>query len=83
MSGAIVRENHIALVETVNRAKTEQEHQLAQATLNGWRRGLEACGHRPDLMGCDMYYLHQGIDRPMCCGVFLDWAPTEERASDE
>jgi len=25
------------------------------------------------LMDCDWHYINQGIDRPMCCGVFLDW----------
>jgi len=41
----------------------------------GFRKGLEAAGIRPALMACDLYYLNQGVDRPMCCGVWLDWNP--------
>lgn len=68
---------HIELLEAVNNAKTEHEHWSASKRLEGFRMGLEDCRRKPDLMGCDLHYLDQGIDRPMCCGVFLDWEPSE------
>ena len=40
--------------------------------------GLRHCGRRVDLTGCDLYYLEQGIDRPMCCGEFLDWKAVDD-----
>lgn len=66
---------HIQMVEAVNDATTEREHERAEARLEGFRLGLEAAGVKPNLLGCDMHYLNQGIDRLMCCGVFLDWKP--------
>jgi hypothetical protein len=73
-----MRTKHIQLLEAVNNAKTQAEHDRAEAVLEGFRIALaEAYEHRLgiDLMDCDRYYLDQGIDRPMCCGVFLDWKP--------
>jgi hypothetical protein len=68
---------HIELVEAVNNAKTHQEHDRALAVLEGYRIALhyalaQFSGH---LIACDKHYMDQGIDRPMCCGVFLDWTP--------
>ena len=67
---------HIELVEAVNNAKTELEHALAEHHLNGWRDGVNDCGRRVNLMDADLHYMDKGVDRPMCCGVFLDWKPT-------
>ena len=69
-----ITDKHIALVEAVNNATTEQEHRECEIVLNTFRETLSLLGHEPNLMACDMHYLSQGIDRPMCCGVFLDWA---------
>jgi len=66
---------HIRLVESVNNAKTKREHDLADAHLYGWRQGVKATGGDVDVCGADMFYLNQGIERPMCCGVWLDWEP--------
>ena len=68
-------EAHLGLVCRVNQATTHREHELADAELRGYRRGLREMGCEPDLAGCDLYYLDLGIDRPMCCGVWLDWKP--------
>lgn len=70
-------ERHIELVEAVNNAKTLREHELAEARLRGFRDGLEIQGKIGQLSACDLHYITQGIDRPMCCGVFLDWEPEE------
>lgn len=64
-------EQHIKLVEKVNNAKTRQEEINSSNVLYGFRRALELAGVN-QLMECDLYYIDQGVDRPMCCGVFLD-----------
>ena len=68
---------HIARVIAVNEATTEAEHTRLDRELHAFRDGMRAAGGRPDLMGCDWYYLEQDIDRPMCCGVWLDWTPAD------
>jgi len=62
---------HIELVERVNNAKTEKDRNYACNVLYGFREALEVIGIN-QLIACDLYYLNQGIDRPMCAGVFLD-----------
>ena len=69
-------EKHIARVEAVNNSTNDGEHFLAEHILRAWRRGVEDAGLTLDLCAVDLHYLDQGIDRPMCCGVFLDWEPT-------
>ena len=44
-----------------------------------WRSGVESAGKRLDLMACDWYYMERGIDRDMCCGVWLDWNPEDPK----
>lgn len=73
-----LQEKHIALVEAVNNAKTTAEHQCAQAYLRAWRDGVKDMGGNLDYIACDLHYLDQGVDRPMCCGVFNDWKPADE-----
>ena len=70
-----IREKHIELIEAVNNAETEVEHYYRYERLRGFRDGLEAAGRRVPLCDADNHYLYQGIDRPMCCGVWLDWEP--------
>jgi hypothetical protein len=71
-----MHKKHIELVEAVNHASTQAEHDRAEAVLEGYRLALEEL-HGPGvgLMDCDRHYMTLGIDRPMCCGVFLDWKP--------
>lgn len=71
----ILKSTHLALVKKVNESKTQREHDLAEAMLRGFRDGVEAAGARLDLIAADLLYLDQGIDRPMTCGVWLDWMP--------
>lgn len=68
---------HMELVEAVNKSRNEREHWDASMRLRGWRDGVEAAGRRVDLCAADMHYLDAGVDRPMCCGVWLDWTPAE------
>jgi hypothetical protein len=67
-------EKHIELVEMVNNSYSLTEHTIAEARLRGFRDSLYV-QNLHQLIDCDMYYINQGIDRPMCCGVFLDWKP--------
>ena len=65
-------EIHLALVDAVNEAKTPEEHQIAEATLRGFRQGVPYW----DWADADFHTMEKyGEDRPMCCGVLLDWKP--------
>lgn len=70
-------QKHIELVEAVNNAKTEREHENAENVLRGFRIAIGYTDQSPgrQLIDCDLHYINQGIDRPMCCGVWLDWTP--------
>lgn len=72
-------EKHIQLVEAVNNAKDQTTHYAALNVLIGFRAELDLMGIN-QLIECDMHYLNQGIDRIMCCGVFLD--PDYEKKGD-
>lgn len=65
---------HIELVEAVNNSDTQINHDLADRRLRGFRDALEVLNIH-QLIDCDLHYINQGIDRPMCCGVFIDWKP--------
>jgi len=64
------------LKEVNDESKTEREHQRLLDELHGWRQGVEdAAGYT---FNGDYYYLElfdSGAleERPLCCGVFLDW----------
>jgi len=65
-------------VDAVNNAKSRDERWAADCKLHGFREGLRAAGIEPDLIACDLTQFERGHEnRPMCCGVFSDWAPTE------
>lgn len=79
-----IHDRHIELVEAVNAAKTASEHDRAGECLRAWREGVRLGVPMSDaeygwfLMDGDRHYINQGIDRPTCCGVWLDWEPTLE-----
>ena len=75
-----LHDKHIQLVEIANDSKTRHEHDKALTFLQGWRTGVgHAAGVRTlSYMACDQHYLDQGINRPMCCGIWLDWKPAED-----
>ena len=63
-----------------------QEHRQIEARFRGWLEGVEdAAGYR---FNGDYYYIKlfdsgKMQERPLCCGVFLDWksnAPLERTA---
>jgi hypothetical protein len=68
--------NHLQMVDAVNAAKTQHEHDRAQYNLDGWREAARYYGRHPNMMEADMHSIARfGEDRPMCCGVLLDWQP--------
>lgn len=68
-----IHDKHMHRIELVNRSTTKEEHDIRERELNAWRCGIEDAGIRLDYMAGDRYYLEQGIDRPICCGVWIDW----------
>jgi len=75
-----LNEKHILHVEAVNKSKTAEEHASKDLFLTAWRIGARDAmdsGERISMIDADNFYLYQGIDRPMCCGVWLDWEPTK------
>ena len=72
-----INEKHMQLVEAVNNAKTVKYHESSNLYLIAWRMGIRDAGINLSLLDADRFYIDQGIDRPMCCGVWLDWEPTK------
>jgi hypothetical protein len=69
-----IHEKHMQLVDAVNEAKTEIEHRRSEVYLNGWRQGMADAGRELNLCHADLEQFDRGFtERPMCCGVFLDW----------
>ena len=64
------------LIEVNDESKNEQEHQRLETQFYGWSQGVEdATGAR---FNGDHYYIElfdsgKMDERPLCCGVFLDW----------
>ena len=74
------------LLEVNDESKTDDEHRQIEARFRGWLEGVEdAAGYR---FNGDYYYIElfntgKMKERPLCCGVFLDWksnAPRERPA---
>jgi len=70
-----IHDQHIRLVRAVNEAPDAVSHQQADHYLTGWRDGVRAAGIVLDLLGMDLHYMNAGVNRPMCCGIWLDWTP--------
>lgn len=74
------RHKHTELIDAVNDAKTEGEHQYADVFLQGWRAGVDDAGGYWSGTWADMHTMKRfGEERPMCCGVLLDWKPEGEK----
>ena len=69
------------LLEVNDESKTDDEHRQIESRFRGWVEGVEdAAGHR---FNGDYYYLElfdsgKLNERPICCGVFLDWKSNVE-----
>jgi hypothetical protein len=69
-----IHEKHMMLVDAVNDATTQRAHSDAWMVLRGWREGMADAGREVDLCHADLEQFDRGFtERPMCCGVFLDW----------
>jgi len=64
------------LLDVNDESKTTHEHQLIESSFAGWRKGVkDAAGHtfNGDYYYIDLFDSGQMEERPICCGVFLDW----------
>jgi len=67
---------HFEMIDAVNDAKTKAEHDRAEDMLDGWRNCADQFGIRWNGIRADQHTMERfGNDRPMCCGVLLDWEP--------
>ncbi len=64
---------HLDLIRAVNSAKTQREHDRAEAFLLGWRNGNEEAGGRWCFIEADEDTEKLYPGRDCCCGVLLDW----------
>lgn len=76
---SVQRSRHVELLDAVNDAKTQAEHDMAYWKLQGWRDGLEYCNRRWDFIEADQHAFEKYGDRPVCCGVLLDWLPVPSK----
>ena len=66
---------HTDLIDAVNDAPTEFTHTFNEGVLTGWRVAMIECGRRWSFIEADEHTEARFGDRPMCCGVLLDWKP--------
>lgn len=66
-------DKHIELIKDVNDAKSKKQHIETELILSGFRKCLDVQGIN-HYIDCDLYFMKK--NRPMCCGVFLDWKPS-------
>lgn len=71
---------HTDLIDAVNDSRTLYTHTFNAGILAGWREGVEECGRRWDFVEADEHTAARFGDRPICCGVLLDWAPAGDNA---
>lgn len=73
-----LHEKHMARIDAVNNAKSRIEHIMEYGKLEAWRDGAKDAGRTLDLCAADLEQIDRGHgERPMCCGVFLDWKECE------
>lgn len=78
-----VKAKNISIVDAINGSKTRDIHSRNEAFRQGFFEGLKCCGWSDAdvgrlIMDADMHQMNNGIDRPMCGGVWLDWEPEKE-----
>ena len=64
------------LLEVNDESKTELEHNAINSEFTGWIQGVEdAAGHwfKGDHYYIDKFDIGELLERPLCCGRFLDW----------
>ena len=73
--------SYLNMVDAVNEAKTERDHAHAEARLSGWIECADYFGLNWSGIAADRHTETKYGDRPMCCGVLLDWTPTPKFAN--
>ncbi len=74
-----IYKEYIRRLERVNdETVPETEHYLRCAELDAWIKGVRHGAGQDLFFNGDYYYLDKAAageihERPMCCGVFLDW----------
>ena len=64
------------MVDAVNDAEDVIERSHAADMLAGWRECADFLGDGWIAMDADLHTMAKyGADRPVCCGVLLDWTP--------
>lgn len=64
------------LLEVNDESKTENEHRMIESNFRGWVQGVkDAAGYwfNGDYYYIDLFDSGKLPERPICCGVFLDW----------
>lgn len=67
------------LVDAVNNAKTQHEHDRAKYVLEGYKMRCDQEGLR--WPGCDLDLSLPDDGRPVCCGQYMDWKPADNAES--
>ena len=63
------------MIDAVNEATTERDHAYAEARLSGYIECIEYFGLSWIGIAADNHTMNKYGDRPMCCGILLDWKP--------
>jgi len=64
------------LIEVNDETRTEEEHRRSLIEFGGWKQGIDdALGVKfnGDYFYIDKFDSGEMQERPICCGVFLDW----------
>ena len=64
------------LLEVNDESKTEKEHELIVSNFRGWLQGIEDVSNyrfNGDYYYIDLFDSGKMPERPICCGMFLDW----------
>lgn len=67
--------NHYEMIDAVNNAATQTEHDAAELRLEGWRLAADHFGFFWSGVAADMHTMETHGDVDMCCGVLMDWKP--------
>lgn len=63
-----------AMTDAVNNARTIAEHRDADHRLQGYQ---QRCKEMGQMWPCVELDLADETDRPLCCGVWLDWVESD------
>jgi predicted O-methyltransferase YrrM len=67
------------MVRAINEAKTEREHRDAELRCEGYKMRCRETGFEWPAVQLDAIFTDEWKnDRPVCCGEYLDWAPTPD-----